>query len=678
MDPQNINLRAGDPADMQILPGSGQPPHGQGAGGSSDRTAPNPLCRGPSCTPINLEESQNRILQRLGAWLNETISTHAKNVPTNNEPVFIQAIDRGTLDLGVCRGPFWPYPKFSEEEFIELSDAGIQDSKNLEAMLQVLPSAWPQSVKHADTLQDYHFAPKITHLEWSRHSTAPIEPIDITAKTDCPFMYSVGEIETRNQLKTSPDGFTGSICFMQVKNYADVLSTRDMAHIGTHLLEGLLSESDYSDMGLKPSRWVTDFIFPLCRKLDFRHDSRAWGWPVAWSHDPVEQDGCPCHVFAGIMHHMQCLSLAPRPDVKELLGVPPDRKVEGLSLNRQYGALVKDKNIFIGERRISIAVTALCNRSMEPDTKDLKPSLERYNAMCVVSPGSEDSDDLGRLLSTIRTSRYSGLAQFDEEHVPVAAFLMIYASIIPLWSSFWISFLDGIDACFKVEPQNLLIRGSTTDPAVNSVLDESLLQTETHFQILQLLRIAALWVGTAARELHSARADIMEPDTNNPFLFNLRHLWDDVEKNLEDHSKKIISRIDRKTEEIKSLRDGLFHATSLGEATRGTQINEYIFVFTVMTIVFLPLNFIASLYSNSISLFDARDNTYLGRFSVILLGVSMCTYIVSFFMIWVVRRGGLKRFHWMWRPSVGKLDLRDLRMPKRRGTGNLEAFGVAV
>lgn len=382
---------------------------------------------------------------------------------------------------------------------------------------------------------------------------------------------------------------------MQVKNYADVLSTRDMAHIGTHLLEGLLSESDYSDMSLKPSRWVTDFIFPLCRKLDFRHDSRAWGWPVAWSHDPVEQDGCPCHVFAGIMHHMQCLSLAPRPDVKELLGVPPDRKVEGLSLHRQYGALVKDKNIFIGERRISIAVTALCNRSMEPDTKDLKPSLERYNAMCVVSPGSEDSDDLGRLLSTIRTSRYSGLAQFDEEHVPVAAFLMIYASIIPLWSSFWISFLDGIDACFKVEvserksqsatawlltqplqPQNLLIRGSTTDPAVNSVLDESLLQTETHFQILQLLRIAALWVGTAARELHSARADIMEPDTHNPFLFNLRHLWDDVEKNLEDHSKKIISRIDRKTEEIKSLRDGvcisqlISHLSTRREAPRAS------------------------------------------------------------------------------------------------------------
>ncbi|VUC22301.1 unnamed protein product [Clonostachys rosea] len=666
MDRQDINL------------GPGDRPHGQGAGGNSDRTAPNPLCRGPSCTPINLEESQNQILHRLGAWLKETISNHAKNVPINNEPVFVQAIDRGTQELSLYKGSFWPYPKFSEEEFIELSNVGSQESQNLDHTLQVFTSAWPRSMKHADTLQDYYFAPKITHLEWSRHSRAPIEPVDITENADCPLLYSVGEIKTRNQLKTSPDGSTGSICFMQVKNYADVLSTRDISHIGTHLLEGLLSDSDYYDLGGNPSRWVTDFVFPLCRKLDFRHDNRAWGWPVAWSHDPVEQAACPCHSFAGIMHHMQCLSLAPRPDIKELQGVPPNRKIEGLSLNRQYGALVKDKSIFIGERRISIAVTALCNRSMGPDSKDLKPTLKRYNAMCVVSPGSEDSDDLGRLLSTIRTSRYPQLSGFDKTHVPVAVFLMIYSSIIPLWSSFWISFLDGIDAFFNVEPQNLLIRGSTTDPAVDSVLDESLLQTETHFQILQLLRIAALWVGTAAREFHRVRAEIMEPDTNDPLLHFLRNLWDDVEAKLDEHSKNIISRIDRKTEEIKSLRDGLFHATSLGEATRGTQINEYIFVFTVMTIVFLPLNFIASLYSNSISLFDARDNTYLGRFSVILLGVSMCTYIVSFFMIWVVRRGGLKRFHWMWRPSVAKLDLRDLRKPKRRGTGNLEAFGVPL
>ena len=37
----------------------------------------------------------------------------------------------------------------------------------------------------------------------------------------------------------------------------------------------------------------------------------------------------------------------------------------------------------------------------------------------------------------------------------------------------------------------------------------------------------------------------------------------------------------------------MFNATSVNEAKKSTQLNHYIFVFTVITIIYLPLSFIA-------------------------------------------------------------------------------------
>jgi hypothetical protein len=78
--------------------------------------------------------------------------------------------------------------------------------------------------------------------------------------------------------------------------------------------------------------------------------------------------------------------------------------------------------------------------------------------------------------------------------------------------------------------------------------------------------------------------------------------------------ERLLQQIAEKTEEIKNLRDGvtlsnypvsttgdrcltntithqLFNANSLREASRSTTMNRYIIVFTVFTVLYLPLSF---------------------------------------------------------------------------------------
>ncbi|KAF0641055.1 hypothetical protein FPSE5266_06821 [Fusarium pseudograminearum] len=53
-------------------------------------------------------------------------------------------------------------------------------------------------------------------------------------------------------------------------------------------------------------------------------------------------------------------------------------------------------------------------------------------------------------------------------------------------------------------------------------------------------------------------------------------------------------RLRKKKEEINSLRDGLFNATSLRESTKAMALNQAIYVFTVVTVLFTPVSFLAT------------------------------------------------------------------------------------
>ncbi|KAK7972719.1 hypothetical protein PG988_006853 [Apiospora saccharicola] len=80
----------------------------------------------------------------------------------------------------------------------------------------------------------------------------------------------------------------------------------------------------------------------------------------------------------------------------------------------------------------------------------------------------------------------------------------------------------------------------------------------------------------------------------------------------------------------------LFSATSVREATRGTNINEYILVFTVMTITYLPLGFVATLYGIDMFNFDMPGQTT--SFAITTVVVSLGTYLAAWGLLYGVRQ----------------------------------------
>jgi len=159
--------------------------------------------------------------------------------------------------------------------------------------------------------------------------------------------------------------------------------------------------------------------------------------------------------------------------------------------------------------------------------------------------------------------------------------------------------------------------------------ESELSASESYFAILQLLRIAAEWVNESMVHLSQLRNDISK--TYPQFLREMAKNVDDQEylsavraneinwAILTDHQRQLgnglLARIRRKEEEAKGLRDAvcnsccriqrvgallltyhpgqLFNATSVKEATKSTELNHYVLIFTIVTIFYLPLGYVA-------------------------------------------------------------------------------------
>ncbi|CAJ2511760.1 Uu.00g073850.m01.CDS01 [Anthostomella pinea] len=112
--------------------------------------------------------------------------------------------------------------------------------------------------------------------------------------------------------------------------------------------------------------------------------------------------------------------------------------------------------------------------------------------------------------------------------------------------------------------------------------------------------------------------------------------WSKVLLHHQNAETRLLGQIAKKTEGAESLRDGLFNATAVREATKGTHINEYILVFTVMTIIYLPLGFVATLYS--LDMFDFNLPGQTTSFTGTIVVVSVATYLISSGLLFGVRK----------------------------------------
>ncbi|AEO70944.1 uncharacterized protein THITE_2057010, partial [Thermothielavioides terrestris NRRL 8126] len=130
------------------------------------------------------------------------------------------------------------------------------------------------------------------------------------------------------------------------------------------------------------------------------------------------------------------------------------------------------------------------------------------------------------------------------------------------------------------------------------MFDDSFHLSRTYFAALQTLRRASNMVDDTIRNWSDLRRrwnSLVCPSGmfSDDDLADAAHNWDTATAIIEARAQRVQATISRKSEEIKSLRDGLFNATSLREAGKSIALNRAIYVFTVVTVLYTPIGFLA-------------------------------------------------------------------------------------
>ncbi|EXM21904.1 hypothetical protein FOTG_10199 [Fusarium oxysporum f. sp. vasinfectum 25433] len=152
----------------------------------------------------------------------------------------------------------------------------------------------------------------------------------------------------------------------------------------------------------------------------------------------------------------------------------------------------------------------------------------------------------------------------------------------------WGEALDAIDGLVHVDLNDFDGQSRVED----LMFDKSFDRSKDYFVALQLLRIVDEWLDEVAPSVKELQKDpylrftsICAAESVDNFNAAIR--------SIDERTAVIQKRVRKKVEEINSLRDGLFNATSLRESTKAMALNQAIYVFTVVTVLFTPVSFLA-------------------------------------------------------------------------------------
>ncbi|SPO02512.1 uncharacterized protein DNG_05185 [Cephalotrichum gorgonifer] len=228
-----------------------------------------------------------------------------------------------------------------------------------------------------------------------------------------------------------------------------------------------------------------------------------------------------------------------------------------------------------------------------------------------------------------------------------AVFQLQLCNCIESWEEDWAKTLHKLDAVSSVKLADI----SNAQIRERLMYDSHTLERSSHyFEMLHILRIFSQVIS----ENRSNIEDLVSRVNAHPMLFSGWPRWSNETREesqlinrVRDHNWKVIfalqekaaerllGKIERKTEEIKNLRDGLFSAQSVREAMKGAQISRYLFVFTTVTILFLPPTFVATFYGMDI--FEKPDASQTRKqFWTVFAAVSSITYISALGAVLVV------------------------------------------
>ncbi|KAI0968745.1 hypothetical protein F4678DRAFT_464363 [Xylaria arbuscula] len=247
------------------------------------------------------------------------------------------------------------------------------------------------------------------------------------------------------------------------------------------------------------------------------------------------------------------------------------------------------------------------------------------------------------------------------------AFQVAVLRSVDLWETEWHRVLDQVGNCLRVQLDDTL-----SDEKIREWMfdDDDFRRSKQYLTILQTLRIFGEYIGALSDELHELdELFLKEPDfpmrqMSPDELQVLRSNWDLVKETQKRAEGRLMNRISNKTEEVKSLRDGLFNASSLQEAKESSEIakqsaqmanesaqmakrssimSRYVLIFTVVTVLYLPPSFISTVFALNIFQKDPPQTKW--EYKVALVSVSLVTYAVALAAVIAVKWGDeLKRW----------------------------------
>ncbi|KAK4243455.1 hypothetical protein C7999DRAFT_18188 [Corynascus novoguineensis] len=230
-------------------------------------------------------------------------------------------------------------------------------------------------------------------------------------------------------------------------------------------------------------------------------------------------------------------------------------------------------------------------------------------------------------------------------------FLLIALVIFDCWEDDWLHLIRSLD-----EVANFSLEDTLWDESLDAVMfDESFRISRIYFAIIQVLRVASNMVDDVVRQWTNLRDkwDAVVPRSgmfDADDLVVAEHNWDVITASLKSKAERVQSQISRKNEAVISLRYGLFNATSLRESSKGIALNRAVYVFTVVTVLYTPLGFLATFwampmfnYSSESSDETVATSSLPNGFTATFIAVPLLTYILSTIVVWTMGLNSVER-----------------------------------
>ncbi|KAK6956933.1 hypothetical protein Daesc_002215 [Daldinia eschscholtzii] len=206
------------------------------------------------------------------------------------------------------------------------------------------------------------------------------------------------------------------------------------------------------------------------------------------------------------------------------------------------------------------------------------------------------------------------------------------------WYDNWTEVLDSISKVVGIELNNTQNEKCWDE----FMFDTSSRLSRLYFTVIQLFRLMTEWIEESAsdidqlkRKFREIRYEVRLGLSANE-IASVEKNWDTISSKMNLLAERLYSRIHRKQEEIKSLRDGLLNATSLRDAGRATALNRAIYAFTAVTIIYTPLRFMATFWALPVLNSSSNNESAISwkAFISTFVLIPALTYIICPIAVW--------------------------------------------